>query len=203
MTHLEAVADPVRLAVARHLGEALGASASEVADGVGIHLNTARAHLAALVDAGVAERVSESAGRRGRPVVRYRLSEGWVPRGDELLSLASLLASAVLRVEADPAELRSVGREWGRRWVAAGDARPVEAQLSEALRRLGFEARVVDERLVLSACPCPLVAPDRPALVCSLADGVVDGVLDGSSRAAGRRSHDPRSRRCSSVLEAA
>src|ERR671910_283568 len=107
MARLEAIADPVRLAVARYLAGRSGASATEVAEGVGVHLNTARKHLGALVDAAVAERVNVSAGRRGRPIVRYRLSESWAPEGDELLSLSALLAAAVLRLDADPAELRA------------------------------------------------------------------------------------------------
>jgi predicted ArsR family transcriptional regulator len=200
MTRLDAIADPVRLAVARHLAGRSSASASEVAEGVGVHLNTARKHLGGLVDAAVAERVNVSAGRRGRPIVRYRLSEGWAPEGDELLSLSALLAAAVLRLDADPAQLRAAALAWGRRWARAAGSQSVEAQLTAALGRLGFQARVLDGHLVLSACPCPLVAPDRPELVCALADAVIDGVLEGSRLAATERSHDPRSRHCSTTL---
>jgi predicted ArsR family transcriptional regulator len=200
MHGLDALVDPFRLAVARYLGRHPDATAPQVAAGVGVHLNTARAHLAALVDAGVAERITDGGGRPGRPAVRYRLEAGWGPRGDELLSLSSLLASAILRLDADPQELRDVATEWGRRWSPGDGNGSVDARLTEALGRLGFTARVIDGRLSLSACPCPLVAPDQPALVCALADAVVEGVLEGSRVSAGGSDHDPVRRSCSTPL---
>src|SRR5918994_769466 len=77
------------------------ASASDVAAGVGVHPNTARAHLAALDEAGIAERLARSDGRRGRPVVRYRIDPGWMPAGDELLALSELPAAALAAAEPD------------------------------------------------------------------------------------------------------
>src|SRR4051812_48919875 len=151
MPRLDALADPFRLGVVRYLDRHPDASAPDVAAGLGLHLNTARAHLGALVDARVAGRTSDSGGRPGRPTVRYRLQEGWLPDGDELLSLSGLLATAILRLDPDPEKLREVANEWGRRWSAHG-AESVEARLKDALARLGFAARVVNGRLVLSAC---------------------------------------------------
>src|SRR5215210_7608966 len=66
MARHDVLADPVRLAVARRLARGR-ASASEVARSVGVHLNTARAHLAALAEAGVASREHDPPGGRGRP----------------------------------------------------------------------------------------------------------------------------------------
>jgi predicted ArsR family transcriptional regulator len=200
MPPLEAIADPVRLAVARYLRRRPEASATEVAGGIGVHLNTARSHLTALVDVGVVERISDSGGRRGRPTVRYRVRDDWAPQGDELLLLSSLLATAIVRLDADPDQLRDVASEWGRRWSAAAGGQSIESRLTGALARLGFAARIIDGRVRLSACPCPLVSPDRPAVVCALADAVVDGVLEGNRLAAGDRSHNPARRRCSTDL---
>jgi predicted ArsR family transcriptional regulator len=200
MPPVEAIADPVRLAVARYLHRRPEASATDVATGIGVHLNTARSHLTALVDAGVVERTSDSGGRRGRPTVRYRVRADWAPQGDELLSLTSLLATAIVRLDADPDQLHGVASDWGRRWSAAAGEQSIESRLSGALARLGFAARVIDGRLRLSACPCPLVAPDQPAFVCALADAVVDGVLEGSQLGAGDRTHNPTRRRCSTDL---
>ena len=45
---LDAVADPVRLRIVRHLAGEGSATLSELADATGVHLNTARAHVAAL-----------------------------------------------------------------------------------------------------------------------------------------------------------
>ncbi|HLM31691.1 MAG TPA: helix-turn-helix domain-containing protein [Solirubrobacterales bacterium] len=200
MPRLDALADPFRLAVARYLDSHPDATAAEVAAGVGVHLNTARAHLAALVAAGAVRRITAGGGRPGRPAVRYRLEAGWTPQGDELLSLSSLLASTILRLDADPEELRAVATEWGRGWSLQEGEDSVEARLTDALGRLGFSARVIDGRLSLSGCPCPLVAPEHPALVCALADAVVEGVLEGSRVSAGGSDHDPVRRNCSTPL---
>jgi predicted ArsR family transcriptional regulator len=202
VTRLESIADPVRLGVARHLADHPTASAQDVAAGVGVHLNTARSHLAALEEAGVLDRVSESGGRRGRPIVRYRLVKDWAPAGEELLSLSRLLAAAVHGVDHDAGELRDLAHEYGKGF-AKGASGPTEERLTAALDRLGFRARLIDGRLVLSDCPCPLVAPDGPQLICSLADAATDGVLEGSELATGRREHDPSRRRCSTTLRAA
>lgn len=198
----ELLADPVRLAVARHLAAHPSASAREVAAGAGVHLNTARAHLAALQEAGVAERVSERGGKRGRPVVRYRLVGEWAPAGDKLLPISRLLAAAVLRVNADPGEIRDLAFQWGRGWAKGSSSQPVQDRLTAALARLGFEARVAERHLVLSGCPCPLVAPEGPELICGLADAVTDGVLEGSELVARSRRHRPNARRCSATLSA-
>ena len=50
---LEAVADPVRLRIVRHLAARGTASVAELSRVIGIHPNTARTHLAALEDADV------------------------------------------------------------------------------------------------------------------------------------------------------
>jgi hypothetical protein len=74
--------------------------------------------------------------------------------------------------------------------------------LPAALERLGFDARLDGNELVLSACPCRLVSPDRPELVCNLAIAVTEGVLAGcgSSLHVSARTHDPERRRCAAVL---
>ena len=71
-------------------------------------------------------------------------------------------------------------------------------ELPQALERLGFHAEVADGEVRLSGCPCPLVSPHRPELVCDLAASVVDGVLAGagSQRRVTRREHDPARRAC-------
>lgn len=202
MGGLASLADPVRLAIARYLAAHPGSSAPEVAKGTGVHLNTARSHLAALEGVGRVRRDSRR-GRVGRPIVRFRLVDDWQPRGDELLALSSLFASALIEVGVDPRRLREVAVQWGRRWGRGNDPVPVEERLVAALRRLGFGAAVRDGRIELAECPCPTVAPERPPLVCGLVDAVIDGVLEGSGLAAGGHRHDPVARRCSAQLSTA
>jgi predicted ArsR family transcriptional regulator len=201
MTRLDSIADPVRLSIARFLGAHPSSTATEVAAGAGVHLNTARSHLAALEEAGIAERRAERLGV-GRPAVRFNLSRGWRPSGDELLGLASFLA-ALLSSGGERAALRRAAADWGRRWAREASGQSRERRLLGALRRLGFEAELEPGELRLSACPCPLIAPEDPPMVCALIDAVVDGVLDGSGASAGPRRHDPRARRCSAELSMA
>ena len=202
MVAIDPVADPTRLAVARHLAAHPGASAPEVAAAVKVHLNTARAHLAALERDGRVER-STRGGRVGRPVVRYRLAPDREPRGDELIGISSLLADAA-REGADPGRLRESAVGWGRRWSRGAGVADIGDRLVAALRRLGFTAQLGDDgALRLSGCPCPVVSPEGPAFICGLVDAVVEGVLEGSGVAAGARAHDPDARRCSTELSIA
>jgi hypothetical protein len=54
--------------------------------------------------------------------------------------------------------------------------------------------------LALTGCPCPLVSPDRPAVVCALVDAAIDGALEGRGLGARSRRHDPESRHCCMAL---
>jgi predicted ArsR family transcriptional regulator len=199
MTRVEAIAHPVRLAIARWLVERPGASASEVATGVGVHLNTARTHLASLHRAGVIERLSDSRGRRGRPLIRYRIVRDWAPRGDEFLALAGVLADSVIDAGGGFTRVREAAFRWGQRHSTQGSG-SIGERLEGAMACLGFSASVAEGRLALSACPCPLVCSPKPQLICGLADAVVDGVLDGTETAAIHHEHDPVTRSCSATL---
>jgi hypothetical protein len=63
-------------------------------------------------------------------------------------------------------------------------------------------AKAERNELVLSGCPCPLVAPERPEALCHLARGVVDGVLAGCGSAprVTDSAHDPGRRLCRARL---
>lgn len=199
MSRLDAVADPIRLRIVRHLAETRAATLPELAHAAGVHLNTARPHVQALEEAGVLTRESQAPHGRGRPAVDYMLAEGWTPPTTDFLGLAELLAAALLRLDADREELRAIGLEWGRWLMGRPGAHDLGEELPLALDRLGFHARLDGDVLELSACPCSLVAPDRPEIVCELAASVVDGVLagSGSGMRVSRRAHHPDQRRCS------
>jgi predicted ArsR family transcriptional regulator len=147
----------------------------DLAEAAGVHENTVRAHVAALEAGGLVAGGPRPAAGPGRPGVDYRLTA---------------------------AELRAVGQEWGRYLMGRPGSYDVVDRVPQVLRRLGFEAEVVDDRVKLSSCPCPLVAADRPELVCDLVTGVLDGVLGaaGSAQAIGEERHDPAERRCELTL---
>jgi DNA-binding transcriptional ArsR family regulator len=197
MSYLDAVADPVRLRIARCLAERGPATLPQLADAAGVHPNTARAHLAALREAGVVSIESEPI-PRGRPRARYALAPGWTPAEGGFRGLAEVLCAALLRSGASERELHELGVEWGRYLLGRPGPRGVEQELPRALESLGFQARASGRELHLSGCPCPLVSPEHPELVCGLADAVVEGILagSGSKLKLARARHDPERRSC-------
>lgn len=200
---LDAVADPVRSRLVRRLASGGPASLEELADAAGIHPNTARSHLAALEADGFLERHRSPTEGPGRPRTIFSLRESWTVPDDGFLAMAELLGAALGATRPDARALRRLGARWGRKAVAA--ARPEDAsdELLRILARLGFDARVEGDRLLLTGCPCPLISHERPALVCRLVDAVVEGILDGagSGLTAVRAEHDPAARSCSAVLQ--
>src|SRR3954452_1076166 len=97
-------------------GTAEPCSVTDIAEGVGLHPNTARFHLDGLVEAGLAERAIEDRRVPGRPRALYTASPDAAPTGPRsyrLLSeiLTSLLSSQVAR----PAKAAvKAGAAWGR-----------------------------------------------------------------------------------------
>ena len=205
MSYLEAVADPVRLHLARRLAEHGSGSLAELAKAADVHPNTARVHLAALQQAGVVSSHSERLPGRGRPRTTYRLVPGWtrrerLPRAGRV-DVGGRPASGV-----SERELRELGAEWGRYLLGRPEARDPEYRApGESSRSWVSRLRSTRGELRLSGCPCPIVAPDHPELVCGLADAVVEGVLAGTGsrlRLAGIR-HDPERRVCRGSLRKA
>jgi predicted ArsR family transcriptional regulator len=204
MFSLEPLADPTRLRIVRHLAEHGSASLRELAAAADVHLNTARPNVVELEGAGVLQRESTAPSGPGRPAVRYRLVEGWSPPSADFRGLAEVLGAALVRAGFGADEIRAVGHQWGRYLLGRPGAPDVERELAMALERLGFQVTLSGSTLRLSACPCSLVLPQRPQLVCELAVAVADGVLAGagSDVRVGRREHDPVARSCVAQLEA-
>ncbi|TMK63061.1 MAG: hypothetical protein E6G53_11700 [Actinobacteria bacterium] len=202
MSMLEAVADPVRLRILRRLSEGRTASLADLAHAAGVHVNTVRPRVAELEETAVIERVTDPPAGRGRPSIGYRLAAGWSVPTSDFRGLAQLLATVALRARARPRDLRAVGSEWGRYLHGRPGAHDIPADLPKALEQLGFDARVEDSTVRLESCPCRLVLPDHPELVCDLAAAVTQGVLDGSGSglAVGEREHDVERRTCRITL---
>jgi predicted ArsR family transcriptional regulator len=199
MTRLDAISDPVRLRALRHLERVDSASLQELADAAGVHLNTIRGHVAALEAGGALVRATAAREGRGRPQLRYGLAPGWTLPSSDFRGLAEVLAATLVRRGATRDDVRAMGLEWGRYLLGRPGEREVERELPLALEQLGFSAWVEGRTLHLSACPCSLVLPGRPELICELAVAVVDGVLAGSGSGlrVGDRHHDPARRACS------
>jgi predicted ArsR family transcriptional regulator len=167
------------------------ASAVEVGEPLGLHPNTARFHLDALVDAGLAERSTEGRATPGRPKVLYAVPPGNVAEEDGYRVLAEILTGALEHAATTPgAAAEAAGVERGR--VLAGEQvgpRPTRVTAAsaadvvvEGLGRLGFESSSVPTRAGrrIDIVPCPYLdlARSRPDVVCAVQRGLMQGVLD-------------------------
>jgi predicted ArsR family transcriptional regulator len=173
-------------------------TAAEVADRCALHPNTARFHLDALVEAGLAAR-GRGPGRGlhapGRPAVGYRAAgaaQPGAPSGERRYRLlAQMLAGLVTDLADDPAlNAERAGREWGEylaepspphREPSAADAL---TRLTELLASIGFAPQVQPGKapdaaeMLLCECPFREVAREHQAVVCSLHLGLIRGSLD-------------------------
>jgi predicted ArsR family transcriptional regulator len=195
---LDAVADPVRLRIVRHLADWGSATLAELADAAGVHLNTIRSHVAALEEADVLASAQKAASGPGRPAVEYSLVDGWGLSSTDFLELAGLLAAALVRNSPDREALRATGADWGRYLVGRPGRRDVAVEVPRALERFGFQAAITGDRVEVSGCPCAVVSPDHPEVICALATGLIEGILaaSGSGLQVSEHDNDPDRRRC-------
>lgn len=164
----------------------------DVARQVGLHPNTARFHLDALVGCGLAMRGSRRRDTPGRPRLTYWAAPGSTPAGRRRYRLlAEMLTGMVAEMVSEPGEAAAAaGREWGRCLTAQppsfrrlGPRKAVE-KLTAALTNIGFGAETVEAvasgggyRLRLYQCPFREVAERHREVVCALHLGLVQGVL--------------------------
>ena len=169
---------------------------AEVAARLGVHPNTVRFHLGALLDAGQVERVEMAAGQPGRPPSRFRARPGMDrggPRNYRLL--AEMLASQLMGKPNAAAASAEAGRGWGRRLAPAAEARSAGSQeealgcLVGLLDDLGFAPEppvaLPGERLEITLRHCPFLdlAASYTEVICSLHLGLMQGALEaGQSR---------------------
>lgn len=163
----------------------LGTSAplDEIADAVGIHQNTARFHLDALVAAGLVVRDTEHRDAPGRPKVLYRIAPA--SRDTTFENFAEVMVRHFAGRLEDRAE-RSVdaGLAWGESLRTelvqlAPDQAPLD-RLLQGMTSLGYEPELVLEPApVLNLRPCPYatIASQDPDVVCQIHLGLMRGIL--------------------------
>ncbi|MBN9096901.1 MULTISPECIES: helix-turn-helix domain-containing protein [unclassified Pseudonocardia] len=169
------------------------AGVPEVAEHLGVHPNTARFHLEALVSDGVLERVPGVPTGRGRPRVGYRARPGSA-RGEvrRYRLLAEILLGQLSATSDDPpATATAVGRSWGAHLVPRRTPSPDMITRDEATTRLitmldelDFAPEPVSEgptppdRVRLRHCPFLELAEPHRDLVCPLHLGLMQGALN-------------------------
>jgi predicted ArsR family transcriptional regulator len=200
---LELISEPVRLAIVRQLSSTGSAPLSELAERAGVHLNTVRSHMSELEAAGVVERGHAPSDGPGRPQVRYRLRAGWELPSSDMRGLGELLAALAVSLDPSAEKIEALGRHWGRFLSGRPGGDPV-ASLPRLLERLGFDAELDGSELRLRSCPCPLISPEHPELICRLAGAAIDGIAeaDAGGRRVSSSEHDPVCRRCTLHLAA-
>jgi predicted ArsR family transcriptional regulator len=174
------------LATLRAAGRAL--TLDELQDRTGLHRNTLRGHLDAIVAGGNASRIASRSGGRGRPAWTYLAREpeyaalamalaSGLDQGAAPSSSADVDASAGDAGTLDPAAARG-GRAWGERLrTQLGAVEDGRERVVMALAHTGFAPQERDDRVTLHACPILDAARSHPAVVCAVHLGLVEGVL--------------------------
>ena len=149
----------------------------------GLHPNTVREHLHALVRRGLVRRIDGRPQGRGRPAYLYEHAE----RGHgEYARLAVVLADALALSSSDPTgHAAAVGVEWGRslareRRTRNGTAGAARDEVIGELDDLGFAPRpgADDSEVRLTRCPLLEAAHRAPEVVCGIHLGIIRGMLD-------------------------
>jgi predicted ArsR family transcriptional regulator len=159
-------------------------SVNDLATELGLHRNSARFHLDALVSAGYAERAVVASGAQGRPPLLYAATQASPTLGStHLLELADVLLAHVSATSPDPvAATRTAGCAWGAQ--VADDGLPACDLVPELTRHLaerGFGTELDGDTLTFRRCPFRgAVGGSRMPLVCAIHQGFLDGYLEAS-----------------------
>lgn len=162
-------------------------SVAQVAEAVGLHVNTARFHLDGLVREGRAERTTEPRETPGRPRILYS-SQGPSPGPRSYEFLAEMLTGLVSSLEDADSATVELGKAWGRHLVERSapseqvDADEAMARLDRLLGAVGFRSetrtRAKGAEVRLSHCPFHDVAQRHQDVVCAIHLGLMQGALD-------------------------
>ena len=162
-------------------------TAAAIASRTGLHHNTVREHLDALVDLGLVDRVKSIPRGRGRPSWQFKASDTQTepdPRVREFAGLAAALSSYIAKHSKDPeGEAIEAGRHWGQDLVTRRGASPkgnARKKVIEILDNLGFapQSNSSHDSAALTRCPLLDVAKAHPEVVCSAHLGLVKGALE-------------------------
>lgn len=164
-------------------------SIAQIAEAVGVHPNTARFHLDALVEQGAAVRTLDEPSGPGRPRTLYAPRPG-MDRGGarRYQTLSRILVSTLASGAAAEGDALAAGRAWGAHLVQSpppfahtDERRAVEA-LTGLLADLDFEPGHVPEpggpgRIRLEHCPFLELAEEYGQVICPLHLGLMQGAL--------------------------
>jgi predicted ArsR family transcriptional regulator len=169
--------------------------AAEIAEQAGIHPNTARFHVGALMADGVIERAVEEPSGPGRPRVVYRARPGMALGGERRYRiLAEILLGCLTGTVSGPdaaAAATDAGRAWGEQVIPraaschqVGRAEAITRVLA-MLDELAFAPEILageddlPTRVRLRHCPFLELAEPYQDIVCPLHLGLIQGAFAG------------------------
>ncbi|TCM36186.1 metalloregulator ArsR/SmtB family transcription factor [Kribbella sp. VKM Ac-2568] len=159
---------------------------TELAERLGIHPNTARFHLDALVTQGLVDRRLEEPSGRGRPRAVHTSHPGMDRGGRRQYHLLAEILLGQLSTSPDPgAAAEAAGRSWGGYLVEQvapfhqTDAAEATQRLTAMMTELGFAPEPAREagRIRLRHCPFLELAEEYSATLCPLHLGLMQGAL--------------------------
>lgn len=166
-------------------------SIAGIADALGVHPNTVRFHLDALVADGQAELVESGRKGPGRPPLMFRAVRQMDRGGTRHYRLLAEILATAFATERDPGpKALAAGRAWGQKMDAelhplpddADGAEEAIAHLIDVLDELGFapERRVSDgaQQVGLRHCPFLELAENRSSVVCPVHLGLMQGAME-------------------------
>ena len=186
---LKTLGDNTRYAIYLELARSpVALSTAEVAETLGLHVNTVRPQMERMREVGLLEVEADHRGAPGRPQHRYSVASDAPSLGLEpptFPMLARMLLSVAARAGADGDDARAAGREQGAREAEGAGRRsglPCTEALTSLLARLGFDPEAVDEgdgvtTVAFTRCPFRELAEANPDVVCSLHRGLVEGFV--------------------------
>lgn len=165
-------------------GRPEAATVADLTAVTGLHANTLREHLEALVQEGLVRRHPSAPSGRGRPAWLYQATRVGGHEAAEYAGLAVALARALhSHSEAPQEDAISAGTEWGRalaRGRVGSGASGAREQVVELLEDLRFAPETAGDGRSVRLTRCPLLAAARsyPDEVCGVHLGIVRGALD-------------------------
>jgi len=161
---------------------------AEIAEQLGIHVNTARFHLESLLSNGQAERTTTDSGRPGRPPQLFQAVRRMDATGTRHFRVLAEVLAGAIGTDADPGgRVLQAGRLWGRHQASTTAETREEAEPAEPVARL---VRLLDDlgfaperhhndapRLGLRQCPFLELAISRPEVVCPAHLGLMQGAM--------------------------
>ena len=163
-------------------------SIASVADELGVHPNTVRFHIDALLHAGRVEQVLGDSAGPGRPPILFRASRRMDPTGPTNYRLLASILTGYLADRPDAADIAAqLGRSTSPALMpssaqhrAPSKTRAV-TELVELLAELGFEPEPADRprtrEIRLRHCPFQNLAEQHGEVICSVHLGLMQGAL--------------------------